>query len=59
MPERNVEYGKFGARSLKGSEAVGGQLDALADSPTARQGLVYGLAPRMGRAAEHTRSHSG
>jgi hypothetical protein len=46
MAERNVELGKFAARDLKGSEAVAGQLDALASysaTPiTARQGLCTG-----------------
>ncbi|MDQ0605537.1 hypothetical protein QF037_009970 [Streptomyces canus] len=44
MAERNVEFGKFGARDLKGSEAVAGQLDALAGyiatPATARRGLL-------------------
>ncbi|HET6358322.1 transcriptional regulator [Streptomyces sp.] len=30
MPERTIEFGKFGARGIKGSEAVARQLDALA-----------------------------
>ncbi|MFH8470920.1 transcriptional regulator [Streptomyces sp. NPDC017991] len=43
MPERNIEFGKYGARGLKGHEAVARQLDALAGyiaTPiTARRGL--------------------
>ncbi|TRO56170.1 MULTISPECIES: transcriptional regulator [unclassified Streptomyces] len=43
MPERNIEFGKYGARGLKGHEAVARQLDALAGyiaSPvTAHRGL--------------------
>ncbi|MGW2082921.1 transcriptional regulator [Streptomyces sp. NPDC001939] len=30
MPERNKEFGKFGARGIKGSDAVARQLDQLA-----------------------------
>jgi hypothetical protein len=30
MPERNNDFGKFGARGIKGHEAVARQLDALA-----------------------------
>ncbi|MGW2286958.1 transcriptional regulator [Streptomyces phaeochromogenes] len=43
MPERNIEFGKYGARGIKGFEAVARQLDALAGyiaTPvTARRGL--------------------
>ncbi|MEU0040716.1 transcriptional regulator [Streptomyces sp. NPDC006333] len=43
MPERNVEFGKYGARGIKGHEAVARQLDNLAGyiaTPiTARRGL--------------------
>lgn len=30
MPEPNLEFGKYGARGIKGHEAVARQLDALA-----------------------------
>ncbi|WP_234544566.1 transcriptional regulator [Streptomyces shenzhenensis] len=30
MPERNIDFGKFGARGIKGHEAAARQLDALA-----------------------------
>ena len=30
MPERNIEFGKYGARGIKGHEAVARRLDALA-----------------------------
>ena len=47
MPERNIEFGKFGARGLKGHEAVARRLDALAGfvaTPvTARRGLLARL----------------
>ncbi|MFD6294165.1 transcriptional regulator [Streptomyces sp. NPDC060235] len=47
MPERNIEFGKYGARGLKGHEAVARQLDALAGyiaTPvTARRGLLARL----------------
>ncbi|MEU3795765.1 transcriptional regulator [Streptomyces fructofermentans] len=43
MPERNIEFGKYGAHGVKGHEAVARQLDALAGyiaTPiTARRGL--------------------
>ncbi|MFE2823500.1 transcriptional regulator [Streptomyces sp. NPDC059271] len=43
MPERNLDFGKFGARGIKGHEAVARQLDQLAGyiaTPiTARRGL--------------------
>ncbi|MEW2567222.1 transcriptional regulator [Streptomyces sp. NPDC047070] len=43
MPERNIEFGKYGARGLKGHEAVARQLDDLAGyiaTPvSARRGL--------------------
>jgi hypothetical protein len=47
MPERNNEFGKFGARGIKGYEAVARQLDRLAAfiaTPiTARRGLLARL----------------
>ncbi|MER5348279.1 transcriptional regulator [Streptomyces mirabilis] len=50
MPERNNDFGKFGARGIKGHEAVARQLDALAGfvatvaTPvTARRGLLARL----------------
>ncbi|MCX4617689.1 transcriptional regulator [Streptomyces mirabilis] len=47
MPERNIEFGKYGARGLKGHEAVARQLDHLAGyiaTPiTARRGLTARL----------------
>ncbi|MGW4984115.1 transcriptional regulator, partial [Streptomyces mirabilis] len=47
MPERNIEFGKYGARGLKGHEAVARQLDDLAGyiaTPvTARRGLLARL----------------
>ncbi|GGV53105.1 transcriptional regulator [Streptomyces spectabilis] len=47
MPERNDEFGKYGARGIKGHEAVARQLDQLAGfiaTPiTARRGLVARL----------------
>ncbi|MFC7265696.1 transcriptional regulator [Streptomyces lutosisoli] len=47
MPERNVEFGKYGARGLKGHEAVARRLDALAGfvatSVTVRRGLLARL----------------
>ncbi|WP_405987750.1 helix-turn-helix domain-containing protein [Streptomyces sp. NBC_00986] len=47
MPERNIDFGKYGARGIKGYEAVARQLDALAGyiaTPiTARRGLLARL----------------
>ncbi|MCI3927713.1 transcriptional regulator [Streptomyces sp. AN091965] len=47
MPERNDEFGKYGARGIKGHEAVARQLDRLAGfiaTPiTVRRGLVARL----------------
>ncbi|MEI5102727.1 transcriptional regulator [Streptomyces sp. PmtG] len=47
MPERNIEFGKYGARGVKGHEAVARQLDELAGfvvTPiTARRGLMARL----------------
>ncbi|MGY5051883.1 helix-turn-helix domain-containing protein [Streptomyces sp. 900105755] len=47
MPERNIDFGKFGAQGIKGHEAVARQLDALAGyiaTPiTARRGLMARL----------------
>ncbi|MGW2748114.1 transcriptional regulator [Streptomyces sp. NPDC001450] len=47
MPERNIEFGKFGARGIKGHLAVARKLDSLAGyiaTPiTARRGLMARL----------------
>ncbi|GAA3195573.1 MULTISPECIES: transcriptional regulator [Streptomyces] len=47
MPDRNIEFGKFGARGVKGFEAVARQLDRLAGfvaTPvTVRRGLMARL----------------
>lgn len=47
MPERTIDFGKYGAQGIKGYEAVARQLDALADfiaSPvTTRRGLMARL----------------
>lgn len=47
MPERNIDFGKYGARGIKGHEAVARQLDALANfiaTPiTQRRGLLARL----------------
>lgn len=47
MPERNIEFGRLGARGIKGHEAVARQLDALANfvaTPvTVRRGLLARL----------------
>ncbi|MBA2947932.1 transcriptional regulator [Streptomyces himalayensis] len=47
MPERNIEFGKYGARGIKGHEAVARRLDDLAGyiaTPiTAKRGLMARL----------------
>ncbi|MGW2370185.1 transcriptional regulator [Streptomyces sp. NPDC001667] len=47
MPERNLDFGKYGARGIKGSEAVARKLDELAGGiatpVTARRGLIARL----------------
>ena len=47
MPEKNIDFGKFGASGIKGSEAVARQLDRLAGhiaTPvTAKRGLMARL----------------
>ncbi|MFI7876130.1 MULTISPECIES: transcriptional regulator [Streptomyces] len=47
MPEKNIDFGKFGASGIKGSEAVARQLDWLAahiaTPVTARRGLMARL----------------
>ncbi|MFJ9742806.1 transcriptional regulator [Streptomyces sp. NPDC101166] len=47
MPEKNIDFGKFGANGIKGSEAVARQLDRLAahiaTPVTARRGLMARL----------------
>lgn len=47
LPERNIDFGKYGARGIKGHEAVARQLDALAGfvaTPiTTRRGLLARL----------------
>jgi hypothetical protein len=47
MPQRTIEFGKLGARGIKGHQAVARQLDALVDyiaTPvTARRGLLARL----------------
>lgn len=47
MPERTIDFGKFGARGIKGSAAVARKLDELADGVvtpvTVRRGLMARL----------------
>ncbi|GGV88321.1 hypothetical protein GCM10015535_39440 [Streptomyces gelaticus] len=47
MPERTIDFGKFGARGIKGSDAVARKLDELADGivtpVTVRRGLMARL----------------
>ncbi|ARZ65730.1 transcriptional regulator [Streptomyces sp. HU2014] len=47
MPQENIEFGKFGARGIKGSEAVARKLDELAGGiatpVTAKRGLTARL----------------
>ncbi len=55
MPQKNLEFGKLGARGIKGSDAAAHQLDGLIDfieTPvTARRGLIARLdSPLSGHA---------
>ncbi|MET9647669.1 transcriptional regulator [Streptomyces syringium] len=47
MPEKNIDFGKFGARGIKGSDAVARKLDELAGGiatpVTAKRGLIARL----------------
>ncbi|MEV4505828.1 transcriptional regulator [Streptomyces klenkii] len=47
MPQKNIDFGKYGARGVKGSEAVARKLDELAGGittpVTARRGLMARL----------------
>ncbi|OIJ64452.1 hypothetical protein [Streptomyces mangrovisoli] len=62
MPERNIEFGKFGARGIRGHEAVARQLDALAGFVTTpvtqRRGLLARLhyLTRSGHARQAARA---
>lgn len=47
MPERNIEFGKYGARGIKGHEAVARQLDALAGFITTPVAARRGLLARL------------
>ncbi|WP_432190638.1 transcriptional regulator [Streptomyces sp. Tue6028] len=47
MPERNIEFGKYGARGIKGHEAVARQLDALAGYITTPVTTRRGLMARL------------
>ncbi|MFJ2876567.1 transcriptional regulator [Streptomyces sp. NPDC087298] len=57
MPERTVDFGKFGARGIKGSDAVARKLDELSDGivtpVTVRRGLMARL--RYLARTEHSR----
>ncbi|MET7574958.1 transcriptional regulator [Streptomyces sp. NPDC005492] len=47
MPERNLDFGKFGARGIKGHEAVARQLDALAGYIATPVTVHRGLLARL------------
>ncbi|MGK5729491.1 transcriptional regulator [Streptomyces sp. URMC 124] len=47
MPERNIDFGKFGARGIKGSEAVARKLDELAGGITTPVTAKRGLMARL------------
>lgn len=63
MPQKSLEFGKLGARGIKGSDAVARQLDGLVDfieTPvTARRGLIARLnyLTRSKRALHNARMH--
>ncbi|GAA0443528.1 hypothetical protein GCM10009544_02960 [Streptomyces stramineus] len=47
MPEKNLDFGKYGARGIKGSDAVARKLDepagGIATPVTARRALIARL----------------
>lgn len=47
MPDRSIDFGKFGARGIKGHEAVARQLDALANFIATPIGQRRGLLARL------------
>lgn len=47
MPERNIDFGKFSARGIKGSEAVIRQLDDLAGGIVTPVTVKRGLMARL------------
>ncbi|WP_331734546.1 MULTISPECIES: transcriptional regulator [unclassified Streptomyces] len=47
MPERNIDFGKFGARGIKGSDAVIRQLDDLAGGIVTPVTVKRGLMARL------------
>ncbi|MEU3711033.1 transcriptional regulator, partial [Streptomyces catenulae] len=47
MPDRNIEFGKFGARGVKGYEAVARQLDKLAGFIATPVSVRRGLMARL------------
>ncbi|MEU6283990.1 transcriptional regulator [Streptomyces sp. NPDC047028] len=47
MPERNIDFGKYGARGIKGYEAAARQLDALANFVTTPVTQRRGMLARL------------
>ncbi|MET9657217.1 transcriptional regulator [Streptomyces sp. NPDC006510] len=47
MPERTLDFGKFGARGIKGSDAVARKLDELADGIVTPVTVKRGLMARL------------
>ncbi|MFC9752262.1 transcriptional regulator [Streptomyces sp. NPDC056921] len=47
MPERTIDFGKFGARGIKGSDAVARKLDELADGVVTPVTVKRGLMARL------------
>ncbi|WP_329595837.1 transcriptional regulator (plasmid) [Streptomyces sp. NBC_01362] len=47
MPERTIDFGKFGARGIKGSDAVARRLDDLADGIVTPVTVKRGLMARL------------
>ncbi|MEU0634135.1 transcriptional regulator, partial [Streptomyces sp. NPDC005989] len=47
MPEKNIDFGKFGARGIKGSDAVARKLDELADGIVTPVTVKRGLMARL------------
>ncbi|MFJ8855657.1 transcriptional regulator [Streptomyces sp. NPDC102437] len=47
MPEKTIDFGKFGARGIKGSDAVARKLDDLADGIVTPVTMKRGLMARL------------
>jgi hypothetical protein len=56
VPQKNVEFGKYGARGIKGSDAVARRLDYLVDFIATPVTAQRGLAARLNYLTRSTRT---